>query len=53
MHLHFSEGTIRNYLSVILDKLQLRDRTQLAIWYLQSGKTMDKNLERGQYETNY
>ena len=53
MHLHFSEGTIRNYLSVILDKLQLRDRTQLAIWYLQSGKTMDKNLERGQYEANH
>lgn len=36
--LHFSEGTIRNYLSVILDKLQLRDRTQLAIWYLQTGE---------------
>lgn len=32
--LGFSEGTIRNYLSVILDKLDLRDRTQLAIWYL-------------------
>lgn len=52
VQLHFSEGTIRNYLSVILDKLQLRDRTQLAIWYLQSGKTMDKNLERGQHEKN-
>lgn len=35
--LHFSEGTIRNYLSVILDKLQLRDRTQLAIWFIQTG----------------
>lgn len=32
--LTFSEGTIRNYLSVILDKLELRDRTQLAIWYI-------------------
>lgn len=31
--MHFSEGTIRNYLSIILDKLQLRDRTQLAIYY--------------------
>ncbi len=31
--MHFSEGTIRNYLSVILEKLQLRDRTQLAIYY--------------------
>lgn len=28
-----SEGTIRNYLSCILEKLQLRDRTQLAIFY--------------------
>lgn len=36
--LHFSEGTIRNYLSVILDKLSLRDRTQLAIWYVSRGK---------------
>lgn len=31
--MHFSEGTIRNYLSLILDKLELRDRTQLAIYY--------------------
>lgn len=29
----FSEGTIRNYLSTILEKLELRDRTQLAIYY--------------------
>ena len=36
--LQFSEGTIRNYLSVILDKLGLRDRTQLAIWYLKKGR---------------
>lgn len=28
-----SEGTIRNYLSSILEKLNLRDRTQLAIFY--------------------
>lgn len=27
-HLFISEGTVRNTLSVILDKLQLRDRTQ-------------------------
>ncbi|MBG9980751.1 response regulator transcription factor [Facklamia sp. DSM 111018] len=31
--MHFSEGTIRNYLSLILEKLNLRDRTQLAIYY--------------------
>lgn len=30
------EGTIRNYLSIILEKLQLRDRTQLAIFYYQN-----------------
>lgn len=32
-----SEGTVRNYLSTILNKLNLRDRTQLAIWEVQSG----------------
>ena len=32
--LYLSEGTVRNYLSNILDKLELRDRTQLAIFYL-------------------
>lgn len=31
--LFLSEGTVRNYLSTILDKLELRDRTQLAIYY--------------------
>lgn len=31
--LFLSEGTVRNYLSVILEKLQLRDRTQLAVFY--------------------
>lgn len=30
-----SEGTVRNYLTTILDKLGLRDRTQLAIWAVQ------------------
>lgn len=29
-----SEGTVRNYLSTVLDKLGLRDRTQLAVFYL-------------------
>lgn len=33
--LYLSEGTIRNYLSIILEKLDLRDRTQLAIFYYQ------------------
>lgn len=31
--LFLSEGTIRNYISAILEKLNLRDRTQLAIFY--------------------
>ncbi|WP_413377146.1 response regulator [Alkalihalobacillus sp. 1P02AB] len=36
--LFLSEGTIRNVLSIILDKLELRDRTQLAIHYWQRHK---------------
>lgn len=31
-----SEGTVRNYISNILDKLLLRDRTQIAIFYFQN-----------------
>lgn len=31
--LFLSEGTVRNYLSTILEKLNLRDRTQLAVFY--------------------
>lgn len=38
-HLYLSEGTVRNYLSGILSKLNLRDRTQLAIWAVQTGVT--------------
>lgn len=34
-NLILSEGTVRNYLSGILNKLDLRDRTQLAIWAVQ------------------
>lgn len=33
--LYLSEGTVRNYLSPVLDKLKLRDRTQLAVFYYQ------------------
>lgn len=36
--LYLSEGTVRNYLSTILDKLSLRDRTQLAVFYYQNLK---------------
>ena len=34
--LSLSDGTVRNYLSTILGKLDLRDRTQLAIWAVQT-----------------
>jgi DNA-binding NarL/FixJ family response regulator len=31
--LYLSEGTVRNSITIILEKLKLRDRTQLAIFY--------------------
>ena len=31
--LFLSEGTVRNYISAILEKLSLRDRTQLVVFY--------------------
>ena len=34
--LNLSEGTVRNYLSTILNKLDLWDRTQRAIWAVQT-----------------
>lgn len=37
-NLYLSEGTVRNYISTILEKLDLRDRTQLAIYYLKNKK---------------
>ena len=38
--LNLSENTVKNYLSNILSKLNLRDRTQLAIWAVQTGKSL-------------
>ena len=32
-----SEGTVRNIISTVLGKLGLRDRTQLAIWAVETG----------------
>jgi len=37
------EGTVRNYISSILDKLNLRDRTQLAIYAVQSGMFLSED----------
>lgn len=31
--MYLGEGTVRNYISQILEKLSLRDRTQLAVFY--------------------
>lgn len=39
--LFLSEGTIRNAVSSALSKLNLRDRTQLAIWAVQTGLASD------------
>ena len=41
--LYLSEGTIRNALSSALSKLNLRDRTQLAIWAVQTGVNTIRN----------
>jgi DNA-binding NarL/FixJ family response regulator len=34
--LYLSIGTVRNYLSIVLDKLELRDRTQLAVFHFKN-----------------
>ncbi len=34
--LYLSEGTVRNYISLLLEKLDLRNRTELAIYYYRS-----------------
>lgn len=34
--LYLSDGTVRNYVTGLLEKLELRDRTQLAIFYLKN-----------------
>ncbi len=35
--IHLSEGTIRNYISTILDKLQVKDRTQAVVTAIRYG----------------
>jgi DNA-binding NarL/FixJ family response regulator len=34
--LYLSEGTVRNYVTGLLEKFSLRDRTQLAIYYIKN-----------------
>lgn len=36
--LFISEGTVKNYITSILDKTELEHRTQIAIYYLNGGK---------------
>lgn len=43
--LNLSEGTVRNNLSFVLSKLNLRDRTQLAIWAVQTGMSHQLDTE--------
>lgn len=43
--LYLSEGTVRNYISNMLGKLSLRDRTQLAIYYYKLKFGMDDNSQ--------
>jgi DNA-binding NarL/FixJ family response regulator len=38
-HLYLSEGTVRNHISHMLEKLDLRDRTQLAIFAIKNQLT--------------
>ncbi len=42
--LSYSEKTVKNYLSIIFQKLHLRDRTQVAIYALRQGLLLDENL---------
>lgn len=46
--LNLSEGTVRNYISSILLKLGLRDRTQIAIWAVRNGYDPSDNQPAGQ-----
>lgn len=38
--MNLSDGTVRNYISSVLQKLDLRDRTQIAIFAIQNGMTL-------------
>src|SRR5699024_3407541 len=47
--LFLSESTVRNHLSHILSKLNLRDRTQLAIWAVQNAPRKYVNIMKKRY----
>ncbi|WP_327194586.1 response regulator transcription factor, partial [Paenibacillus larvae] len=41
--LFLSEGTVKNYISGILDKFSLRDRTQIALFHLKQQASFPYN----------
>lgn len=43
--LYLSEGTVRNYVSSLLQFAGARDRTQLVIWYYQKGETNNERTD--------
>ncbi|WP_315861987.1 response regulator transcription factor [Paenibacillus larvae] len=44
--LFLSEGTVKNYISGILDKFSLRDRTQIALFHLKQQASFPHNSDR-------
>jgi DNA-binding NarL/FixJ family response regulator len=44
-HLHFSKGTIKNYLAAIKNKLKLKNRIQIVVFSLLSGLIRLENLD--------
>jgi DNA-binding NarL/FixJ family response regulator len=42
--LSYSEKTVKNYLSIIFQKLHLRDRTQVAIFALRQGLLPEEGI---------
>lgn len=49
--LYIGQGTVRNYVTSLLDKLELRDRTQLAIFYLKQEKRLRRDIPTGNIST--
>jgi DNA-binding NarL/FixJ family response regulator len=44
---HLATGTVRNYVSTILQKLGVEDRTQAAVVALQRGLISNSDLQPG------
>ena len=45
--MHLAAGTVRNYVSTILQKLGVADRTQAAVVALQRGVISNSDLQTG------